>query len=244
MKLSRVVLLPLVLLPLVVGVASALADDKPANNLVTVKIFSKHNNDNMYQLCQFGVCDTLKTWGFAVESQVPTSWDPKLKEKGVTLAPEKKDEAKKDEAKKDEAKKDEAKKDEKKASNAAFTIEGTLEFLPHKIPFYNHGIADVICFNAKLDVVVKDAKGNVVKKIAWQNLNGANKDAGEANVLMDAEKIATRLLMHDLFQVKEIADQIPQSRKEEFKKFMAEEETYHKENFDPAENHKVGDDKK
>jgi hypothetical protein len=219
MKLGRLLLLPLVLVA-----ASALADDKPVTNLVAVKITAKHNNDNMYQRAQCATAGTLRNYEFAVESHVPTSWDAKLKEKGITVVDPN------------------AKKDDKKPA-PNFTIEGTIDITPHTVQFYGKGV-DLICFNAKINVEVKDAKGKVLKKIKWDNLSGTNKDAGEAKALEDAEVTAGRLVMHEIFQIKEIVDLIPAAKKDDFKKDMEEEDKFWKENYDNAENHKVGNEKK
>lgn len=230
MKRSHLVLL----LPLALA-ATVRADDKPAEkpapNVVSVAVTSRtpKGEPTKAQMAQYGVCDTLHAWGFQVQSKVTTAWDSFLTKGGITVV-----------APADPAKKDD-KKDEKKLPAPAFTVEGSIQMKPHKVKFYGNDV-DVICFSAKVEVVLKDSAGKELKKIAFDNLTGLNKDAGEAKVLEKAEMLATRFLMREVFQTKEIADQIPQARQAEFKKFLEDEEAFYKENFDPTEKHKIGGD--
>ena len=126
---------------------------------------------------------------------------------------------------------------------AGFTVEGTIEYIQKENKFYDQALP-VLQFVADVSVVVKDSAGKELKKIAWKNYYGNNKDVGEEAVLKESEERATRFLTVDLFSIKEIADQVPKEKREAFEKFLTKEKEQREKHFDDWEKHKTADEKK
>jgi len=222
----------LVLVPILAAsfALSARADDK--KNVISVAITAKKKGaPTTTQVPQYGLCDTLHHWGFSVQSRVPTQWDKFLAKGGVTVVPPEPE-------KKDDKKKDDKKKDEKPLEAATFTIEGTIDYVPKDNKFYDSSLP-MILFVAEVQIVVKDASGKELKKIAWKDFSGDNSQKGEAAVLAEAEARVVRFLTVDIFSIKEIADLIPQEKKEEFGKFFTHEKEQRDRLFDAWENHEA-----
>jgi hypothetical protein len=228
-----------VVFSLTLGAAVVHADDKPAPSGVALALTTTVKGEpEKTQMPQYQIVTVLATqWGFHVDSRVATLWDKFLPKDKVTVpAPAK-----------DGAPKDGEKPAEKPAPAAppAFTIEGTIQYVEHKVPFYG-GTLPTICFASKVNVVVKDASGKELKKIAWADTYGNNAEVGEDRVLKTTEERATRFLTVDILSIQEIADAVPQDKKEEFKKFVASEKEFRDKNFDDYSKHVTGggDEKK
>jgi hypothetical protein len=218
-----------IVLPLVLAAAAVRGDDKQpaAKNSVVVAVTSKYKGAlRRNQVPQYCLAGVFAQWGFKVESRVQTGWDGSLPKDSVKVVVA-------------------AKPGDKvpDPGPAAFTIEGTIEYILKENKFYDQALP-VINFVADVNVVVKDANGKELKKIAWKNYYGNNKEAGEESILDESEKRATRFLTVDLFSIKEIADQVPQAKREEFEKFLTKEKEQREKHFDDWEKHKVADEKK
>ncbi|MEZ0227747.1 MAG: hypothetical protein ACAI25_03925 [Planctomycetota bacterium] len=231
MKRSLALLLPA--LVVVVAAAVVRADDKqPAANTAVIGVTAKQKDKlRKWQVPQYCLVTTFAQWGFKVESRVSTAWDAKLPKDSIKVVVP-------------------AKEGDKAApaGPAAFTIEGTIDYVKKDVKFYDNAV-DVLVYVADVNVVVKDAAGKELKKISWQNYYGNNTDVGEEAVIKESEERATRFLTVDLFSIKEIVDQIPKEKKEDFEKFLAKEKEVREKNFDDYSKHKTdekkdGDEKK
>jgi hypothetical protein len=201
--------------------------DEPPKNTVGIAVATKSKGaKSQTEAPQYQIVTCFVQWGFKVDCRVNTAWDNFFPKESVTVAPVTTAGAK-----------------APPRPKTAFTVEGTIEYVPHKVPFYNSTV-EVICFVANVNVVVKDAAGKELKKIAWANLYGDNKDKGEDAVLQESEIRATRFLTVDIFHVKEIVDTIPKEKRAEFDKFLASEQEQRDKNFDDYTKHKVPDEKK
>ncbi len=225
MKRSLALLLPLVVLPVIIGAATVRGDDKqPAPNTAVIAVTAKHKGAlRRWQVPQYCLVSAFAQWGFKVESRVATAWDAKLDKNSIKVVVPPKDAKPEDKA--------------PPAGPAAFTIEGTIEYVKHDVEFYGRAV-DLINYVAEVNVVVKDGKGTELKKISWKNLYGNNTDVGEEAVLKESEERATRFLTVDLFSIKEIADQVPKEKKDDFEKFLAKEKEQREKHFDALEKHK------
>jgi hypothetical protein len=201
--------------------------DEPPKNSVSIAISTKLKGaKSQTEAPQYQIVTCFAQWGFKVDSRVNTVWDSYFPKNSVTVAPV-----------------TTAGSKPAPGPKCAFNIEGTIEYTPHKVPFYNSTV-EVICFVAAVNVTVKDANGKELKKISWQNLYGDNKDVGEDKVIAQSEERATRFLTVDIFNVKEIKDTVPQAKKAEFDQFLKAEQEQKDKNFDDYNKHKVPDEKK
>jgi hypothetical protein len=224
------------LLPLVIVAATVRGEDKkPAANTAVVAVTAKHKGAlRQWQVPQYYLVTAFAQWGFKVESRVATAWDAKLPKDSVKVVVLPKDAKEGDKA--------------PAAGPAAFTVEGTIEYVKYEVKFYEKAV-DLIAYYADVNVVVKDAQGKELKKIAWKNAFGNNTDVGEEAVVKESEARATRFLVADIFSIKEIADQVPQEKKAEFDKFVEKEKEQRDKNFDDFDKKKIdvkkdGDEKK
>ncbi len=198
--------------------ALSLQESEPAPNSIVLSVTSKHKDVlRKGQVPQYSLAAIFAKWGFTVESRVQTAWDKSLPKDSVkvVLPPKEGEKA-------------------PPAAPAAFTIEGSIDYVAKDVKFFDKTL-DLINYVAEVSVIVKDAKGRELKKIAWKNYYGASKEKGEESVLKESESRATRFLTVDLFQIKEIADQVPKDKKEEFEKFLAKEKEQRDKHFDDFE---------
>jgi hypothetical protein len=245
MKLTRAIFVFTALAALVAG-TSGRADDKPAaakHNSVAISVRAtviktetgKPTGDRKNQVPQYGFASNFAHYGFQVESRVPTIWDANLKKDGITVvapAPPPKPGEKPPEKKDD------------KTAGPDFVIEGTIELEYRPLKFWDDSRELAIIYVEIVKVSVKDSTGKEIKAISWQDTWGANNEKGHEYVLKECEKRAACFLLNDLFHVKEIADQIPEAKRDEFTKFMAGEDDYRAKNFDDATKKKSAPDPK
>ncbi len=194
-------------------------EEAPAPHSVSMTVTTRHKDAaRPNQLPQYGLASIFAKWGFKVESRVATKWDKALAKQTVKVPALKEGEA------------------PPPPDPAAFTIEGSIDLIPKQVQFYGKAL-DLICFVADVKIVVKDAKGKELKKIAWMDYCGRSKDAGEETVLVESETRAARFLAVDLFEIKEIAGQVAKEKQEEFAKFLAKEREQRDKLFDDYTKH-------
>jgi hypothetical protein len=121
-------------------------------------------------------------------------------------------------------------------------IEGTIDLHYRPTTFYGKTVAHN--YVAKVDATVKDGKGALLGTISFQHDYGESGQVKQEQIAAATEQDAIRFLVLKVFKVDPIASNVSAAKKDEFNKFIQDEQAYYDKTFSDATKHEVGGNKK